>query len=92
MTSQRVTNDGEQRASKKRTHSVPDERKDDQYWERRKKNNESAKRSRDARRIKEEIHQQKIKYLSYENEQLRAEANQLRDENRMTRQLLLMMP
>ncbi|NXU64455.1 TEF factor, partial [Horornis vulcanius] len=32
---------------------VPDEQKDEKYWTRRKKNNVAAKRSRDARRLKE---------------------------------------
>ncbi|KAK7939401.1 hypothetical protein WMY93_002727 [Mugilogobius chulae] len=32
---------------------VPDEQKDEKYWSRRKKNNLAAKRSRDARRLKE---------------------------------------
>lgn len=32
---------------------VPDDMKDDKYWARRRKNNMAAKRSRDARRVKE---------------------------------------
>lgn len=32
---------------------VPDDMKDDKYWARRRKNNIAAKRSRDARRVKE---------------------------------------
>ena len=32
---------------------VPDDLKDDKYWARRRKNNMAAKRSRDARRVKE---------------------------------------
>lgn len=32
---------------------VPDDLKDDKYWARRRKNNMAAKRSRDARRMKE---------------------------------------
>ena len=31
---------------------VPEEQKDDKYWERRRKNNVAAKRARDAQRIK----------------------------------------
>lgn len=32
---------------------MPDDLKDDKYWARRRKNNMAAKRSRDARRVKE---------------------------------------
>lgn len=38
---------------KSRKQFVPDELKDDKYWARRRKNNMAAKRSRDARRMKE---------------------------------------
>lgn len=38
---------------KSRKQFVPDEKKDDRYWARRRKNNMAAKRSRDARRAKE---------------------------------------
>jgi hepatic leukemia factor len=38
---------------KSRKQFVPDEMKDDKYWARRRKNNMAAKRSRDARRMKE---------------------------------------
>lgn len=35
------------------TQYVPEDLKDDKYWARRRKNNMAAKRSRDARRVKE---------------------------------------
>lgn len=38
---------------KSRKQFVPDDLKDDKYWARRRKNNLAAKRSRDARRMKE---------------------------------------
>jgi hepatic leukemia factor len=38
---------------KSRKQLVPDEKKDNKYWARRRKNNLAAKRSRDARRAKE---------------------------------------
>lgn len=65
---------------KKRVNSVPDERKDIQYWEKRKKNNESAKRSRDARRMKEEQIAMRVVYLEQENLQLRTEVSLLKSE------------
>lgn len=33
---------------------IPDEQKDDKYFERRKRNNEAAKKSRDARKMRED--------------------------------------
>ncbi|KAI0207170.1 hypothetical protein LSAT2_008189, partial [Lamellibrachia satsuma] len=37
---------------KKRALAVPQELKDETYWDKRQKNNDSAKRSREARRMK----------------------------------------
>jgi hypothetical protein len=33
---------------------IPDEQKDEKYYERRKRNNQAAKKSRDARKIRED--------------------------------------
>ena len=65
---------------KKRPLTVPDEQKDTGYWEKRKKNNESAKRSRDARRMKEEQIAMRVVYLEQENLQLRTEVSLLKTE------------
>ena len=65
---------------KKRPHNVPEESKDATYWEKRKKNNESAKRSRDARRMKEEQIAMRVVYLEQENLQLRTEVSLLKSE------------
>ncbi len=65
---------------KKRPHAVPVEMKDGGYWEKRKKNNESAKRSRDARRMKEEQIAMRVVYLEQENLQLRTEVSLLKSE------------
>jgi hypothetical protein len=54
--------------------------KDDAYWERRRKNNEAAKRSRDARRLKENEIAMRASYLEHENGQLKMEVVQLRAE------------
>jgi len=54
--------------------------KDAAYWERRRKNNEAAKRSRDARRAKEDELAIRTSYLERENMQLRRENVQLRYE------------
>ncbi|CAI7999533.1 Cell death specification protein 2 [Geodia barretti] len=70
---------------RKRRAPVPSEKKDDRYWERRKKNNIAAKRSRELRRKKvdEELKQageaiQENQKLKQEIEVLKAEINSLR--------------
>lgn len=67
---------------KSRKIFVPDELKDDKYWSRRNKNNAAAKRSRDARRIKENQIALRASYLERENEQLKAELEKTRRENK----------
>ncbi|XP_022598627.1 thyrotroph embryonic factor-like isoform X1 [Seriola dumerili] len=59
---------------------VPDEQKDDKYWQRRKKNNVAAKRSRDARRLKENQITVRAAFLERENAVLRTEVAELRKE------------
>ena len=61
-------------------HSTPRDGKDAAYWERRRKNNEAAKRSRDARRLKENEIAVRASYLEQENIQLKMELVQLRTE------------
>ncbi|XP_071082782.1 transcription factor ces-2-like [Haliotis cracherodii] len=65
---------------KKRPLNVPDTQKDALYWEKRKKNNDSAKRSREARRMKEEQIALRVVYLEQENLQLRTEVSLLKSE------------
>ncbi|KAK1793922.1 hypothetical protein P4O66_010835 [Electrophorus voltai] len=57
---------------------VPEEQKDEKYWQRRKKNNIAAKRSRDARRLKENQITVRAAFLERENAALRQELAQLR--------------
>ncbi|CAK6961723.1 TEF transcription factor%2C PAR bZIP family member a isoform X2 [Scomber scombrus] len=59
---------------------VPEEQKDDKYWQRRKKNNVAAKRSRDARRLKENQITVRAAFLERENTALRTEVADLRKE------------
>lgn len=63
--------------------------KDEAYWERRRKNNEAAKRSRDIRRIKEEEIANKAVLLANENVQLRAQIAILRGELTSLQQLMI---
>lgn len=60
---------------------VPDDAKDDKYWCRRKKNNVAAKRSRDARRIKENQIAMRASFLEKQNLNLRAELEKVMKEN-----------
>ena len=65
---------------KKRAMAVPQEMKDDTYWDKRQKNNDSAKRSREARRMKEEQIAMRVVYLEQDNLQLRTEVSLLKSE------------
>ncbi|XP_072014568.1 thyrotroph embryonic factor-like [Amphiura filiformis] len=60
---------------------VPEEQKDGKYWERRRKNNVAAKRSRDARRIKENQIVLRAAYLEKLNGALKGEVVDLKKEN-----------
>ncbi|VEN36003.1 unnamed protein product [Callosobruchus maculatus] len=68
---------------KSRKQFVPDDLKDDKYWARRRKNNLAAKRSRDARRMKENQIALRAGYLEKENVGLRQELERLKKENLM---------
>ncbi|XP_028843935.1 TEF transcription factor, PAR bZIP family member a isoform X2 [Denticeps clupeoides] len=59
---------------------VPDEQKNEKYWQRRKKNNIAAKRSRDARRLKENQITVRAAFLERENTALRQEVAELRSD------------
>ena len=62
---------------------MPDELKDDKYWARRRKNNVAAKRSRDARRMKENQIAVKATYLERENDALRKQLEDSKRENKL---------
>ncbi|CAM4323300.1 unnamed protein product [Leuciscus chuanchicus] len=57
---------------------VAEDAKDDKYWCRRKKNNVAAKRSRDARRLKENQIAVRASFLERENAAMRREVAELR--------------
>ena len=61
---------------------------DESYWERRRKNNEAAKRSRDARRMKEEEIALRAAFLEQENLKLRAQVALLKNETAKLHYLL----
>uniref|UniRef100_A0A1B6JAC4 BZIP domain-containing protein n=1 Tax=Homalodisca liturata TaxID=320908 RepID=A0A1B6JAC4_9HEMI len=66
---------------KSRKQFVPDGMKDEKYWARRRKNNMAAKRSRDARRLKENQIALRAGFLEKENIGLRQEMERLKKEN-----------
>ncbi|MBN3318133.1 NFIL3 protein, partial [Atractosteus spatula] len=52
---------------------IPDEKKDEGYWDKRKKNNEAAKRSREKRRVNDMVLENRVIALLEENARLKAE-------------------
>jgi len=58
---------------KRKKNAVPDEMKDDKYWEKRNKNKEATRRSREARRLKENQIVLRAAYLEKENKVLKQE-------------------
>ena len=67
---------------------VPDEAKDNKYWARRRKNNMAAKRSRDARRMKENQIAMRACYLEKESVALRVELERMQKENILLKEQL----
>jgi len=69
---------------------VPEEQKDDKYWERRRKNNVAAKRARDAQRIKMNQIMVRTAWLEKENDKLSAQlAESLAEQQRLKERLRL---
>uniref|UniRef100_A0A8C4T3C9 BZIP domain-containing protein n=1 Tax=Erpetoichthys calabaricus TaxID=27687 RepID=A0A8C4T3C9_ERPCA len=60
-------------ASRRKREFIPDEKKDALYWEKRRKNNEAAKRSREKRRVSDFVMESKLHALNEENVCLRSE-------------------
>ncbi|KAK5620370.1 hypothetical protein CRENBAI_024964 [Crenichthys baileyi] len=52
---------------------TPSERKDEHYWDKRRKNNEAAKRSREKRRVNDMVLERRVLGLLEENARLKAE-------------------
>ncbi|NXM91663.1 NFIL3 protein, partial [Oenanthe oenanthe] len=60
-------------ALRRKREFIPDEKKDAMYWEKRRKNNEAAKRSREKRRLNDLVLENKLIALGEENTTLKAE-------------------
>uniref|UniRef100_T1IVW6 BZIP domain-containing protein n=1 Tax=Strigamia maritima TaxID=126957 RepID=T1IVW6_STRMM len=76
---------GSEIPSKKKPRELPEEFKDGAYWERRKKNNEAAKRSRDARRAREDEIAIRAAFLEQENTKLKLELSYMKNETNVLR-------
>lgn len=63
--------------------------KDEKYWARRRKNNLAAKRSRDARRMKENQIALRADFLERESEQLKKQVEDLKRENQKLKMKLI---
>lgn len=71
---------------KRRKQFVPDEMKNNKYWQKRNINNEAAKRSREARRLKENQIAMRARFLEEENNVLKSQVEELKQENGELRQ------
>ncbi|XP_030235018.1 nuclear factor, interleukin 3 regulated, member 6 [Gadus morhua] len=60
-------------ALRRKREFIPVDQKDDGYWDKRRKNNEAAKRSREKRRVNDMVLENRVLALLEENARLRAE-------------------
>ncbi|XP_022241293.1 nuclear factor interleukin-3-regulated protein-like isoform X2 [Limulus polyphemus] len=72
-------NPGKSFSARKQREFIPDSKKDAIYWDRRRRNNEAAKRSRQKRRINDLVLETQILELTKENAILRAELGAIKD-------------
>lgn len=64
---------------RKQREFIPDSKKDESYWDRRRRNNEAAKRSREKRRLNDMVLEQRVIELSKENHILKAQLTAIQD-------------
>ena len=81
-------NEIDENRSKRKRNPVPDNKKDDKYWQRRQKNNIAAKRSREMKKRKVEDELQQAQEAVSENTQLKQEVEVLKAEISSLRRLL----
>ncbi|XP_026161329.1 nuclear factor interleukin-3-regulated protein-like [Mastacembelus armatus] len=68
-----VENELVRKGSRRKREFIPEEKKDALYWEKRRKNNEAAKRSREKRRLNDYVLESHLLALKKENARLSAE-------------------
>jgi len=73
---------------RKPRNPIPADRKDDKYWKRRVKNNLAAKRSREAKREKENQLSMRAQFLEREHRNLAMEMERCRSQNQELRERL----
>lgn len=66
-------------SQRKQREFIPDNKKDESYWDRRRRNNEAAKRSREKRRFNDMILETRVVELSKENHILKAQLAAIKD-------------
>ncbi|KAM4716864.1 nuclear factor, interleukin 3 regulated, member 6 [Anableps anableps] len=59
--------------ARRKREFIPQDKKDESYWDKRRKNNEAAKRSREKRRVNDMVLESRVLALLEENARLRAE-------------------
>ncbi|KAJ8254517.1 hypothetical protein COCON_G00211290 [Conger conger] len=69
---------GSSMSCRRKREFISDEKKDASYWEKRRKNNEAAKRSREKRRINDMVLENRVMALNDENVRLKTELLQLK--------------
>ncbi|CAH1158770.1 unnamed protein product [Phyllotreta striolata] len=67
-------------SQRKQREFTPDCKKDDSYWDRRRRNNEAAKRSREKRRFNDMVLEQRVVELTKENAILKAQLEAIKEE------------
>ena len=70
---------------------IPEEQKDQRYFERRKRNNQAAKKSRDQRKMREDTIAMRATFLEKENAILRTQVLALREVSCKTELCLCLM-
>lgn len=66
-------------SQRKQREFIPDAKKDESYWDRRRRNNEAAKRSREKRRFNDMVLEQRVIELTKENHILKAQLDAIKD-------------
>lgn len=66
-------------SQRKQREFIPDNKKDESYWDRRRRNNEAAKRSREKRRFNDMILETRVVELTKENHVLKAQLAAFKD-------------
>jgi len=64
---------------RKQREFIPDAKKDESYWDRRRRNNEAAKRSREKRRFNDMVLEQRVIELAKENHIYKAQLTAIKD-------------